>query len=152
MDPGHYRTAISHFATGVAVVTCPGPAGATTNAVTSLSLDPLLLLVCFDDTARTLQEVRATGRFVVNVLHAGQEDVARTFASKRPMQEKFDDVAVADADGVPRLADPLAWFACDLHELLKGGDHTIAVGRVRAGGHDPVPAPLLFFRGSYSTP
>ena len=56
----------------------------TANAVCSLSLEPLLLLVCFDNAARTLPAVRETGRFGVNVLSAGQEDLARLFASKLP--------------------------------------------------------------------
>ena len=152
MDPRDYRTAIGHFATGVAVVTTPGPAGATTNAVTSLSLDPLLLLVCFEDTSRTLTHVRDTGRFAVNVLTKDQEDVARTFASKREMDEKFARVGHTDHDGLPVLDDTIAWLACDLHALHDGGDHTIAVGHVRDGAYDTTSDPLLFFRGGYSSP
>src|SRR3954453_18863766 len=86
IDPAAYRDVIGHFATGVAIVTCQGsggPAGLTTNAVTSLSLDPLLLLVCFDNSSRTLPVVRDARRFAVNVLRAGQEDLAAAFASKR---------------------------------------------------------------------
>lgn len=151
MDPRDYRTAIGHFATGVAVVTTPGPAGATTNAVTSLSLDPLLLLVCFEDTSRTLEVLRETRRFAVNVLSVEQEDVARTFASKREMDAKFDDVAWEDRDGTPVLCDTLAWIACDVHELSSGGDHTIVIGHVRDGAFDTQRRPLLFFRGAYSS-
>ena len=64
----------------------------TTNAVTSLSLDPLLLLVCFANDARTLPVVREAGRFGVNVLAAGQEELARRFAGKLPEAEKFEGV------------------------------------------------------------
>ena len=73
----------------------------TANAVSSLSLEPLLLLVAFDNEARTLPVVRETGRFGVNVLAAGQEDLARLFASKTPEREKFAGVAHTVHDGIP---------------------------------------------------
>jgi flavin reductase (DIM6/NTAB) family NADH-FMN oxidoreductase RutF len=136
----------------VAIVTCPsdeGPAGLTTNAVTSLSLDPLLLLVCFDNSSRTLALVRESRRFAVNVLHAGQEDLAAMFASKRLPAEKFEAVTHTVAHGVPVLDDALAWVACDLVELLPGGDHTIGIGSVVAGAAGE-GEPLVFFRGAYA--
>jgi len=136
----------------VAIVTCQGndgPAGLTTNAVTSLSLDPLLLLVCFDNSSRTLALVRESRRFAVNVLRAGQEDLAAMFASKRLPQEKFEAVTHTVAHGVPVLDDALAWVACDLVELLPGGDHTIGIGAV-VGGAAGEGEPLVFFRGAYA--
>jgi flavin reductase (DIM6/NTAB) family NADH-FMN oxidoreductase RutF len=135
----------------VAIVTCQGkegPAGLTTNAVTSLSLDPLLLLVCFDNDSRTLPAVRSARRFAVNVLRAGQEDLAAVFASKRVAQQKFESVTHTVAHGVPVLDDALAWIACDLVELLPGGDHTIGIGAV-IDGAAAAGEPLVFFRGSY---
>jgi len=135
----------------VAIVTCQGhggPAGLTTSAVTSLSLDPLLLLVCFDNTSRTLPVVRDARRFAVNVLRAGQEDLAAAFASKRVAEEKFESVTHTVAHGVPVLDDALAWVACDLVELLPGGDHTIGIGSVIDGAAS-AGEPLVFFRGTY---
>ena len=76
LDPDRYRTVFGHFATGVAVITVAGSAGEgglTANAVCSVSLDPLLALVCFEQRARTLPLVREAGRFAVNVLRAGAE-------------------------------------------------------------------------------
>src|SRR3954464_9962559 len=131
VDARRYRQVMGHFATGVAIVTCSGPdgpAGLTTNAVTSVSLDPLLLLVCFDNTSRTLVAVRQARRFAVNVLRAGQEDLARVFASKRVAREKFEEVTHTDAHGVPVLDGALAWLACDLTALHEAGDHTIGIG------------------------
>ena len=136
----------------MAVVTCngrDGPAGLTTNAVTSLSLDPLLLLVCFDNGSRTLAAVREARRFCVNVLRAGQEDLAAVFASKRVAREKFESVTHADAHGVPVLDGALAWLACDLRELHPGGDHTIGLGAVTHLDSDPDGEPLVWFRGAY---
>jgi 3-hydroxy-9,10-secoandrosta-1,3,5(10)-triene-9,17-dione monooxygenase reductase component len=136
----------------VAIVTCQGddgPTGLTTNAVTSLSLDPLLLLVCFDNGSRTLTAVREARRFAVNVLHAGQEDLAAVFASKRVAREKFEAVTHTVAHGVPVLDDALAWIACDLTELLPGGDHTIGIGAVTHGAAGE-GEPLVFYRGGYA--
>jgi flavin reductase (DIM6/NTAB) family NADH-FMN oxidoreductase RutF len=136
----------------VAIVTCQGadgPAGLTTNAITSLSLDPLLLLVCFDNSSRTLPVVREARRFAVNVLRAGQEELAAAFASKRLAQQKFEAVTHTVAHGVPVLDDALAWVACDLVELLGGGDHTIGIGAV-IDGEASEGEPLVFFRGGYA--
>ena len=154
VDTARYRQVISHFATGVAIVTCrgrAGPAGLTTNAVASLSLEPLLLLVCFDNGSRTLPAVRESGRFAVNVLRAGQEDLARVFASKRVAREKFEAVTHMVAHDVPVLDGALAWLACDLRELHAAGDHTIGIGAVTHVDADANGAPLVFFRGAYTT-
>jgi flavin reductase (DIM6/NTAB) family NADH-FMN oxidoreductase RutF len=154
VDPRAYRDAIGRFATGVAVVTCDGPdgpSGLTTNAVSSLSLDPLLLLVCFDNGSRTLGAVRDAGRFAVNILGAEQAELASTFASKRHQSEKFQAATHRLAHGVPVLDDAIAWFACDLQELLPGGDHSIGIGAVTQVYTAPDPAeavrPLLFYGG-----
>jgi 3-hydroxy-9,10-secoandrosta-1,3,5(10)-triene-9,17-dione monooxygenase reductase component len=145
-----YRDAIGHFATGVCVITCAGPAGLTTNAVASLSLDPLLLLVAFDNDSRTLPAVRRAKRFAVNVLATDQEDLARVFASKRLPAEKFAAVTHEEAHGVPVLDGALAWITCDLEELLPRGDHTIGIGAVTHAWADPSGRePLVFFRGAY---
>jgi 3-hydroxy-9,10-secoandrosta-1,3,5(10)-triene-9,17-dione monooxygenase reductase component len=146
-----FRDAIGRFATGVCVVTTSGPsgpAGLTTNAVSSLSLDPLLVLVCFDNGSRTLPVVRESGRFAVNVLRAGQEDLATVFASKLVAEEKFEQVTHQERGGVPVLDDALAWMACELRALHPGGDHTIGVGEVVAMGHED-GEPLLFYAGAY---
>jgi 3-hydroxy-9,10-secoandrosta-1,3,5(10)-triene-9,17-dione monooxygenase reductase component len=126
-----------------------GPAGLTTNAVASVSLDPLLLLVCFDNGSRTLPAVRASRRFAVNVLRAGQEELAAVFASKRVAREKFESVTHEIAHGVPVLDGALAWLACDLRELHPAGDHTIGIGEVTQMDADLDGEPLVFFRGAY---
>ena len=151
LGPDRFRSVMGHFATGVTVVTVAtddGPVGMTANAVCSLSLEPLLPLVCFDNAARTLPAVRENGRFGVNVLGAGQEDLARLFASKRPEREKFAGVAHTVHDGIPVIEGVLAWVGCRLERLIPGGDHTIGIGAVEAAeaGHGE---PLLWLRGSY---
>jgi flavin reductase (DIM6/NTAB) family NADH-FMN oxidoreductase RutF len=152
--PDHYRAVMGHFATGVTVVTArgrEGPVGMTANAVCSLSLDPLLLLVCFDNAARTLPIVRDAGRFGVNVLAAGQEHLARRFAASGvPETAKFEGVAHTLHEGIPVLEGGLAWVGCRLRELVPGGDHTIGIGLVTAAerAKDGRP-PLLWYRGRY---
>lgn len=151
-DPLAFRQVIGRFATGVAVVTCvgeDGPAGLTTNAISSLSLDPTLLLVCFDNNSRTLPAVRYAGAFAVNILRAGQEDVARIFASKRTGPDKLAAVLHRWHHGVPVVDDAAAWVVCELQELLPGGDHTIGIGRVVDAGEGPDGPPLLFHRGAF---
>ncbi|GAC1438940.1 MAG: flavin reductase family protein [Solirubrobacteraceae bacterium] len=154
MDSAGYRAVIGHFATGVAVITAEGaagPGGMTANALCSLSLDPLLLLVCFENTARTLPIVREAGRFGVNILSEGQSRLSRTFASKRGEQQKFEDVGWERRDGVPVLDGTIAWLTCELRELLPAGDHTIGIGAVIDAGHAAGGEPLVWYRGRYGT-
>jgi 3-hydroxy-9,10-secoandrosta-1,3,5(10)-triene-9,17-dione monooxygenase reductase component len=150
-DPELFREVFGRFATGVAVITSAGPAGAggmTANALCSLSLEPLLALVCFENRARTLPIVREAGRFGVNVLSADQEELAGVFASKLPESEKLEGVPHRLERGVPVIEGSLAWAVCDLRELMPGGDHTIAIGEVLALGLGD-GAPLLWFEGRY---
>ena len=153
VEPDRFRTVMGHFATGVAVVTVDapgGPQGMTANAVASLSLDPVLVLVCFDNDARTLPEVRRSGRFGVNVLAAGQEHLARRFASKD--DAKFAEIAHSVHDGIPVLDGALAWVGCELDRLVPGGDHTIGIGAVRSAELGPPGTePLVWFRGDYGS-
>lgn len=153
--PGEaFRETIGHFASGVTIVTSTGPAGPagmTTNAVTSVSLDPLLLLVCFELRSRTLAVVRASERFAVNILRAGDEQLAAVFASKRVGREKFESVTHTEAHGVPVLDDALAWIACSLRELHPAGDHVIGIGEVIDMGVGEERDPLVFYRGRYTS-
>src|SRR5512135_731402 len=119
-DPELFREVFGRFATGVGVITSAGPVGAggmTANAICSLSLDPLLALVCFENRARTLPIVREAQRFAVNLLSGGQEHLARLFASKLPEGEKLDTVDHRMESGVPIIEGVLGWAVCELREL-----------------------------------
>lgn len=153
-DRRAFRDTIGSFATGVTIVTTTGPrgpAGLTTNAVTSLSLDPLLMLVCFDHGSRTLDVVRESRRFAVNILRAEDAELAAVFASKRVAVEKFESVTHSETHGVPVLDSALAWIACELRELVPGGDHEIGIGEVIGMGAGEPGEPLIWFRGAYTT-
>jgi flavin reductase (DIM6/NTAB) family NADH-FMN oxidoreductase RutF len=150
-DPELFREVFGRFATGVAVITSAAAGasgGMTANAVCSLSLDPLLALVCFENNARTLPIVKESGRFGVNVLSADQEDVARVFASKVPESEKLEGVPHRYHAEVPIIDGALSWVACSLRELIAGGDHTIAIGEITAMGLGDGD-PLLWYEGQY---
>ena len=150
------RHAMGHFATGVTVVTSVDaagePAGTTANAVSSLSLDPPLLLVCFDRSSLTLEAVRQHGAFAINVLAAPQQHLSRNFA-RRGLAAAWDEVRHRPGPhGCPRLDGVLAGLECTVEHYLPGGDHEIVVGRVRqveTSGEDA--APLVFWRGAYAS-
>lgn len=137
--------------TAVTIVTAAGPggpAGATANAVTSLSLDPPLMLACLDRGSRTLEVVRQAGGFGVSVLSESQEPLARAFASKASHAEKFHQVPIAVHEGVPFLEGAVVWVACRLLDLHPGGDHEIAVGEVLELGGDGGSS-LVWVGGGY---
>ena len=125
-----------------------GPAGATANAVCSLSIEPMLMLACLDRGSRTLLAVQAANRFGISVLHAGQEQIARAFATKAPVAEKWHGVAWSERDGIPAIDDALAWVACDLRDVIAGGDHVIVTGEVTAL-ETSEGNPLVFHAGEY---
>jgi flavin reductase (DIM6/NTAB) family NADH-FMN oxidoreductase RutF len=151
VEPEALRDAMTRFPTGVTVVSAigpAGPAGATANAVASLSLEPPMMLACLDLGSRTLVAVTHSGLFGVNVLAGDQADLARRFSTKDPHPEKWEGVGWRERAGTPMIEGALIWLACDLGEIHDGGDHAIATGRVlelEAGEGDP----LVFIDGQY---
>ncbi len=125
-----------------------GPVGLTANAVCSLSLAPMLMIVCLDRGSRTLTAVRRSERLAVNVLGSEQEGLAGRFASKAPEHEKFTGVPHREVDGVPVIDGVVAWLTGDVRELAPGGDHVIGVAEITSVGA-PGGEPLVYFRGGY---
>lgn len=152
MDSAEFRRILGHWASGVGIVTTRTPegraCGLTANTVTSLSLDPLLVLVCVEKSADTHDCIRSARAFAVNILGSEAERMARRFAAWE-IDRKFDGLAYhEEQSGSPILDDALAWVDCRLHGEYDGGDHTIFVGEVLAG--DAVEgSPLLYYRGGY---
>jgi flavin reductase (DIM6/NTAB) family NADH-FMN oxidoreductase RutF len=146
------RTVMGHFATGVCVVSTRrgdgSPVGTTVNAVTSVSLEPPLLLVCLARDSETLAAVRACSRFAISILAEGQREHSARFAAKG---ERARAQEVRFSHGVPCLPDALATIACSVSAIHRGGDHMIVIGEAlsTSSAADGV-APLLFFRGAYS--
>jgi 4-nitrophenol 2-monooxygenase / 4-nitrocatechol 4-monooxygenase, reductase component len=146
-----FRDAIGHFATGVTVITTQHDEqrhGTTASAVSSLSLEPPMLLVCLNKTSATGAAIAATQAFAVNVLAHGQDELAKRFAIKHP--DRFAGVAVADGHtGVPLLADALAHFECRVAEQVTGGTHVVFIAEVHAARTREGVAPLAYFRGQF---
>ena len=143
---------MGHFPTGVTVVTTVHDGrrhGMTANSVTSVSLEPVMILVCLMREARTHLAIRKAGRFAVNILGDDQEEVSRRFA--RPGQDHFEGLPVAEGpDGLPLIPGCLAYLTCTVHDVVAAGDHDIVLGNVEhcelsANGGNP----LLFFQGGY---
>jgi len=151
LAPDDFRRVLSHFASGVTILTTTDgdgrPAGLTASAFCSVSLDPPLILVCVDHKSQSYPALRDSGRFAVNVLTSDQEAASRRFASTR--LDKFDEVTYTVGDlGVPLIDGALAQLECATVSAYVEGDHTIFVGRVesaRVGSGGP----LLYFRGRY---
>jgi flavin reductase (DIM6/NTAB) family NADH-FMN oxidoreductase RutF len=150
-----FRRAMGSFATGVTVITVDYEGevhGMTANAFTSVSLDPLLVLVCVDHRARTHTHLHARKRFGVNVLAHDQRAVSEYYARPSPTHQHAEHEAGARFErtekGTPILHGALAYLECRLHTSQDAGDHTIFIAEVE----DVVVRegePLLYFRGAY---
>jgi flavin reductase (DIM6/NTAB) family NADH-FMN oxidoreductase RutF len=154
IDAAGYRRIIGRFATGVTVVTTANEGrlhGITANAVCSVSLDPLLLLVCVDKEAHAHDELIAAGRFGVNILAEGQEELSNLFATKaEPEQGSLRGVSYRlGPEGTPVLEGALAYLECTVEDRCPGGDHTIFIGQVLGGEMLREAPPLLFYQGAY---
>lgn len=149
IDRRAFRDSVGEFATGVTVVSTiheGTPAGMTLNAFTSVSLDPLLVLVCLGHGSRTLGAVQGAGRLAISVLHRGQGDVALAFATSggpfpaEHMRETHDGFLV--------VRDAAATYHCDVAEITRAGDHDVVVCRVTEITHSGGD-PLVFHRGRF---
>lgn len=155
-EPADFRRALGQFVTGVTIATTVRDGvrhGMTVNAFASLSLDPLLVLVCVDHAAGMHDLLVGSGMFAVTVLAEEQEHLSAWFASaERPKgTEQFDGVAwrPAPVTGCPVLEGGLAYVDCHVHGVYAGGDHSIFVGAVVAVGDLEGARPLVFFEGGY---
>jgi flavin reductase len=158
VDVSAFRKAMGSFPTGVTVVTvaCGDGTmyGMTVNSFSSVSLDPMLVLVCLSEASRGAGLIERAGAFAVNVLSAGQQDLSRWFASRhRPAgPAMFDGVPFEPGvTGCPVLADATAAFDCRLRQSHRAGDHLIVLGEVVALEHRPQLEPLIFHAGTYKS-
>jgi len=155
LNPAEFRKAMGAFATGVTIITVDLDGevhGMTANAFTSVSLDPMLVLVCVDHSTRTHAHLHAKKRFGINVLCEDQRAISDYYARPERTHEHAEQEAGARFDrtshGTPILHGALAYFECRLQTAQDAGDHTIFIAEVedvviREG------EPLLFFRGKY---
>jgi len=150
IDDAQFKLALSHFASGVTVVTTEHEGrkyGMTVASFASLSLHPPLVLVCIEKNVKSHDAIAAAGKFGVSILANDQADVSGRFASRS--EDKFAGAAVRDGElGVPLIDNALTTLECTVREQLAGGDHTIFVGEVM---HATVRdgEPLVYFRSGY---
>jgi len=150
LEPSKFRDVIGRFASGVTVVTTlhEGVAfGTTASALSSLSLEPPMLLICMNQASSTGRAITAAGSFAVNVLSEDQADLAMRFATKAG--DKFDGIALSSAhNGVPLLAEALATLECRVVEAVTAGTHRVFIAEVeRAAARSG--SPLAYFRGAF---
>ncbi|MGY1622299.1 flavin reductase [Geodermatophilus sp. SYSU D00965] len=149
-DAQRFRHVVGHLASGVTLVTtrtAEGAFGMTASSVTSLSLDPPMMLACLNSSSATCAAVAEAGAYGVNVLGQGQGHLAQQFAT--PSADKFAGVQVAEGvTGVPLLTEALARIECEVVEQVDAATHTIFLGRVRQAEADE-GAPLTYFRGGF---
>jgi flavin reductase (DIM6/NTAB) family NADH-FMN oxidoreductase RutF len=155
LGQAEFRKAMACFATGVTIITVDvdGEAhGMTANAVASVSLDPLLVLVCVGQSARTHAHLHTRKRFGINILAQQQRTLSEYYARVSPSSEQAEEEAgarfVRTTLGTPMLSGALAYLECKLRSAQDAGDHTIFIAEVE----DVVVRegePLLFFKGKY---
>jgi flavin reductase (DIM6/NTAB) family NADH-FMN oxidoreductase RutF len=150
VDPEDFKAALGLWASGITVVTAPGPegpVGITASAFSSLSLHPPLVLVCIGKASYHHEHLTEAPGFGIHILEASQEEVSNTFAFKR--EGRFAGLDLTDGPlGVPLLPGALARLTCERHEVLSGGDHSILIGRVIAADVTE-GEPLAWWKGDY---
>ena len=159
MEPisaGYFRQVMGHFVTGVSVVTAldgDRPAGITVNALSSVSLDPPLVMIALDRSRVITPVVRSSGRYAVNILGDGQQALSDCFANApvSPGRDEFCGAAWQHGPpGQPILDGAIASLECTIVETFSAGDHDLFIGRVDALTTGPAaPEPLLYFRRHY---
>ncbi|WP_158255728.1 flavin reductase family protein [Amycolatopsis sp. BJA-103] len=154
-----FRRTASRFPTGVTVLSTVvdgQPHGMTVNAFTSVSVDPLMILVSVNHDSRTYRHISSSAVFAVTMLSAGQEGVARAFADpKRPSGARsFVDIPwrAAPYTGCPILPEGVGYFDCVLDRIHPVGDHAVLIGAVRAFDVLTGRPPLLFLHSEFTEP
>ncbi len=152
VSPDEFRSVLGRFPSGVTVVTTKAPdgsdSGMTVSAFCSVSLEPPLVLICIEKSASAYQALTSSTGFVVNILSAGQEQIARRFAIVDI--DRFEGVGYSRSqNGFAVLDDALGLIECTTIAQHDAGDHTIIVGEVEAA-HAGTGTPLLYYRGGYA--
>jgi len=154
ITPDLYRQVMGNWGTGITVVTTKdnngSPYGLTVSSFTSVSMNPILVLVCLDDRLSGLQYFKDSMKFGVSILSEAQEQVSRLFAKKDTMRSP--ELYFEGETGEPLIRDSLVTLECKTVATYSGGDHTIFLGEVVAAelhGAMQGAKPLLYFRGKY---
>jgi flavin reductase (DIM6/NTAB) family NADH-FMN oxidoreductase RutF len=146
-----FRDLMAGVCASVTVVTTSdvdGPQGATVSSFASLSLQPPLVTVALDRRSSLLARIQGARRFGVNVLASAHDDLAMRFA--RPGEDRFAQVPWTSSRGLPRLDEAAGWAACDLADVIEGGDHLLLVGLV-SHAESSQQSPLVYGHRTFGT-
>jgi len=150
IDDALFKLAMSHFASGVTIVTTEHdgkPFGMTVAAFSSLSLHPPLILVCIEKTVKTHDAITGSGKFGVSILNSKQTDISNRFASR--VDDKFAGTEIVRGElGVPMIGGAITRLECRVSDRLDGGDHTIFIGEV-VDAKTEEGEPLVYYRSGY---
>ena len=150
MDDAQFKLAMSHFASGVTVVTTEHegkPFGMTVAAFSSLSLHPPLVLVCIEKTVKTHDAIAGSAKFGISILSSKQTDISNRFASRA--DDKFAGTEIVRGElGVPLIGGAITRLECRVSDRLEGGDHSIFIGEV-VDAKTEEGEPLVYFRSGY---
>ena len=156
IDSDIFRRVMGHFVTGVTVVSAfdgERPFGITVNALSSVSLDPPLVMVALDRRRFLTPIVRSAGRYAVNILSEDQQALSDCFAGApvEPGRDAFCGAAWhRGGSGLPLIDGAIATLECTVVETFSAGDHDLFIGRVDTLANDPShPMPLLYYRRRY---
>ncbi len=156
VDANFFRRVMGQFVTGVTVVSALNgeqPQGITVNALSSVSLDPALVMIALDRRRFITPTIRAAGRYAVNILAENQQALSDCFAGAdvRPGREAFCGASWhPGTTGLPLIDGAIATLECTVVQTFSAGDHDLFIGRVDALASDPDhPQPLLYYRRHY---
>ena len=152
VSPDEFRSVLGRFPSGVTVVTTKAADGSdqgmTVSAFCSVSLEPPLVLICIEKTASVYDALTSAPGFVVNILSARQEQIARRFSIVDI--DRFEGVGFSRTqNGIAVLDDVLGIIECRKFALHDAGDHTIIVAEVEATRAEN-GSPLVYYRGGYA--
>ena len=153
IDPKNFRDLMSRVCAPVTIVTTAdddGPHGATASSFAALSQDPPLITVAFDRRSALLQRIRSSGRFGINLLGHGPDDLAMVFASRGAGAERFNSTSWHHDTGQPRIDGAAGWVACELYDTVEGGDHLLRFGLVTRVSKAELP-PLVYAHRTFGT-
>lgn len=157
-QPEHaFRSAMSLAVTGVNIVTTDGPLGRyglTVSAVSSVSTEPPMLLVCVNQKSIASNAIRGNGAFAINVLATGQQSFAETFSGSDRHDGAYQFQSndwLTEFTGSPVLKGAVASFDCEIESAVSAATHTIFIGRVMATTECP-DIPLIYTARGYGQP
>lgn len=154
LEATHYRHVLSHFATGVTVITSSyqgQPVGFTVNSFCSVSLEPMLVSFCASNSSGTWPLIKAAGNFCVNILSENQREVCATFTRKGAADRFLQTNYRLSASGLPVINGILAWIECSIETVLPAGDHVIVLGQVYNLERVADNNPLVWSKGRFGT-